>query len=110
MQVDIPKEKKLTVICRVESGCLGPEGEKLVARFCGFALDQMESSVPAYMTIKILPRLKKELPELDYQIMGRTLTRDQLAKYLLLFEDEPDLLEDRLNGQIIELINQYLGR
>ncbi|MDO6452148.1 hypothetical protein Q4490_01095 [Neptunomonas phycophila] len=110
MSVEIPEEKKLTVICRVEAGCLGPEGDKLVARFCGFALDNFERTLPAHIAIKVLPRMDKMLPEMDYQVMGRTLSREQSTKYLELFDDDTDQLEERLNAQLIELINQYLGR
>ncbi len=33
----LPDEKKLLVTYRVESGCLGPEGECYVSSFCEFA-------------------------------------------------------------------------
>ena len=106
----IPEEKKLTFVCRVEGGCLGPQGEKLVARFCGFAMDHMETWHQDYLNLKILPRIDKALPEFDYQIAGRGLSRAQANKYLSIFKQNPDVLEDELNSRLVELINQYLDR
>jgi hypothetical protein len=106
----IPDEKKLSFICRVEGGCLGPEGEKLVARFCGFAMDKMEGWHGDYLSIKILPRIDKKMPEFDYQIAGRGLSREQAEKYLTLFDQSVDHLEEELNSHLVELINAYLDR
>jgi hypothetical protein len=110
MITNVSEEKKLTFVCRVEGGCLGPEGEKLVARFCGYAMDEMESWHTDYLNLKILPRIDKTMPEFDYQISGRGLSRDQAGKYLTLFQQNPDALEDELNSHLVELINRYLDR
>ena len=36
-KLPLPQDKKLTVIFRLEPGCLGPDGEDHVEEFCKFA-------------------------------------------------------------------------
>ncbi|MGH1461162.1 MAG: hypothetical protein ACRBB6_03910 [Neptuniibacter sp.] len=106
----IPEEKKLTVIFRIESGCLGPEGTSHVARFCGIALKQFQNTHTDFMHWQVVPRLDKTLPELGYSIGTRPLVREHAKKYLQHFDIEIDQFEMEVFDQLPEMIDQYFGR
>jgi hypothetical protein len=38
----LPEGKKLSVTCRVESGCLGPDGANKIVAFCQFAQQEIQ--------------------------------------------------------------------
>lgn len=106
----IPEEKKLTVIFRIESGCLGPQGISHVASFCGKALQAFNQLHPAFMNWKVIPRHDKSLPELSYSIGDRPLAREHAAKYLQHFDIGIDNFESDVFNQLPEMIDQYFGR
>lgn len=59
-------EMKLTVVFRVEPGCLGPQGANSVDEFCLFAQSKVESLDSDYVIWSIIPRNDKTLPEGHY--------------------------------------------
>ena len=103
-------EKKLTVIFRVESGCLGPDGKQLVKEFCELAQSEVESVDSNFINWVITPRTDKSQPEMQFEISGKTLTPDKAEKYLCLFDVKLDVLESELFEKITDLVDQYLGR
>ncbi|MFT7561913.1 MAG: hypothetical protein ACI93R_003845 [Flavobacteriales bacterium] len=60
----LPENKKLSVTYRVESGCLGPEGEARITEFCIFAQSELQSLDSDYVVWHIEPRADKLLPEM----------------------------------------------
>ncbi len=110
VSLPLPEEKKLTVVYRVEAGCLGPKGLDHIEGFCGFAQKQVESVDSEFVHWQVIPRYDKNLPEMQYQIGGKTLSQKKAATYLHLFGENLNAFEDRLNRAISLHIDTYLGR
>jgi len=102
--------QKLTILCRVEPGCLGPTGASLVDGFCVFAQPRLEAMDPEVVNWKLVPRKDKLLPEMHYQMGNKVLTYDQAGKYLSLFGKEIEDYEEDFHGVLANLVNEHLGR
>ena len=61
----LSEDKKLSVIFRVEPGCLGPDGKRYVSEFCSFAQSELRSLDSDYIAWNIIPRKDKKLPEMQ---------------------------------------------
>lgn len=108
--MQIADNKKITITFRIEPGCLGPEGASHVDRFCQQAQQKLQAIFPAFINWQVVPRHDKTLPELDYGVTGRPLTRDQAGRYLSVFEQDIDQFEEHVFDELPELIDQYFGR
>lgn len=106
----LPQEKKLTIIFRVESGCLGPRGTTHIEEFCHFAQQEFASVDADFIHWEIMPRHDKSLAEMQYQVGNKKLSHDKAEKYLAVFDKELDEFEGHLHKKFAELIDQYLGR
>ena len=107
-KLPLPQDKKLTVIFRVEPGCLGPTGSTLVDGFCSFAQKEVAMVDSDFVHWEILPRHDKALPEMQYRVCNKKLTHDKADQYLKLFQRSLDLFEEHLHEKIVLLIQQYL--
>lgn len=105
----LPQEKKLTVIYRVEPGCLGPQGKDKIEDFCRFVQKKIETLDADYIIWEISPRHDKNLPEMQYKAIGKKINHDQAEKYLAIFEKELDEFEGHLIDKLTDLINEYMG-
>lgn len=105
----LPQDKKLTVIFRVETGCLGPEGISHIDDFCNFAQKDIETVDADFVHWELIPRHDKTLPEMQYKINNKGLDHDKASKYLQLFNKDLDEFESHLHEKLAELIDQYLG-
>jgi len=106
----LAQEKKLTVIVRVEPGCLGPDGRDYIAEFCRVAQMEFKLIDADFVNWEIVIRTEKSLPEVQYNLTHKQLTRDQAAKFLQLFNEEISEFEDNMNDKIASLIEHHLGR
>lgn len=106
----IPDDKKLQVTHRVEAGCLGPEGHTLILGFCLQAEQQISSMYSDFIKWKVIPRMDKHDPEIEYSLMNKQLSRNQLNRYLSLFEMTVDQFETELSERVGGLIEQYTAR
>lgn len=106
----LPQEKKLSVLFRVEPGCLGPNGKDFVDEFCQFAQKGVAKIDADFVHWDIVPRHDKRLPELEYKIRNKNLSHDKAAKYLELFDKCLDDFEQHLNDKLGLLIEIYLAR
>ena len=106
----LPQDKKLTIVFRVESGCLGPDGAIHIEEFCRFAQKEFETVDADFVHWKIEPRHDKSLAEMQYQVSNKKLNHDQAAKYLGVFNKDLDEFEKHLHNKFALLIDQYLGR
>ncbi len=102
-------EKKLTVIYRVEPGCLGPDGENLIGEFCSFAQAQIKQLDTDFIHWHLVPRNDKALPEMQYKINNKTLSHNKAVKYLAAFDRQLDDFEDHLNEKLADLIELHLA-
>lgn len=106
----LPQEKKITIVVRVESGCLGPDGNALVEEFCSAAHLEFKPIDSDFINWEVVPRFDKSLPEIGYKIVNKILTYDQAAKYLELFNKNLNEFEERVNEKLAVLIEQHMER
>jgi len=111
MNIDLPlpQEKKLTVIFRVEPGCLGPEGTSHVDGFCDYAKKQLKDIDSELVHWDIMPRNDKSEPEMQYIMIRKNLDRDKAEKFLQLFDKNIDDFENTFHDNLAQLIDEYLG-
>ena len=105
----LPKEKKLTVVVRVEPGCLGPRGIDHIEAFCNFAQIQVAPLDAGFVHWQIIPRHDKSLPEMEYATINKKLTHNKADKYLGMFDKSLDTFEDHIHHKLTELIDQFMG-
>lgn len=103
-------DKKLTIIFRVESGCLGPTGSEHVDAFCEYAQKEVESTNSNFIHWRIIPRKNKSEQEMEYKINNKKLSDVQTKKYMTLFDIDFDKFDHEFHDKITLLIEQYLGR
>jgi len=47
---------------------------------------------------------------MEYLVVNKQLSHDKADKYLRLFGKDLDDFEDHIQGECVDLINQYFGR
>ncbi len=105
----LPQEKKLTVLSRIEPGCLGPDGVDHIESFCRFANQELKKVDSNFVKWLPLPRYDKSLPEMQYSVNSKQLSRDKAAKYLSHFNSELDDFEEHFHDKVSLLINEFLS-
>lgn len=110
MPNNLPEEKKMTVIFRMEPGSLGPDGKEYVEEFCAFAQTQLQACAEYYLNWFIIPRFDKTLCEMKFQLGDKVLNEEQATKYLSMFGESYDHFEDELENNLEAIINQFFGR
>lgn len=112
MKASLPllEGKKLTVICRVEPGCLGPDGADRIDDFCLYAQQQIELLAVDYVTWQIIPRNDKRLPELEFDIDGKRLTGEQANRYFMMLGKSVDDFDANLSDELSLFIDGFLAR
>ena len=101
---------KITVICRVEPGCLGPDGVNHVEAFCKLGQKEFDAIDPESIDWEIVPRFDKTKPEIQYQLKGRYLNEQQSELYLKALGKDPEAFEEALFKQLTLSVNHYFGR
>jgi len=109
-KLPLPDEKKLVVVCRVEAGCLGSKGADHIDAFCEFAQKEYLATDSDYITWQIVPRHDKSLPEMQYRVNNKKISRDQASKYLEVFKVRLGSFEDQMQEKLGMLIERHLGR
>ena len=109
IKLPLDQEKKLTVIFRVEPGCLGPQGKSLVDKFCEYAQAKIDSVDAEYISWIIQARHDKSLPEMEYRINNKKLTHDKAEKYLSFLNKELDIFEGHLHDNLATYIDEFMG-
>ena len=104
----LSQDKKLTVVVRVESGCLGPNGGDHVEEFCSVAQVALEPTDSDFINWEVFARMDKALPEIQYKTNNKILTQEQATKYLTLFNKNIDEFEESLNEKLAIPIDQHL--
>lgn len=99
---------KITVICRVEPGCLGPKGADHVERFCQIAQREFDQVEPDKVEWQLIPRFDKTLDEIQYKLKNRNLSSKQAGLYLDALGQEQDEFEEELFKQLSVSIKNYM--
>ena len=108
--MQVAENKKITVIFRIEPGCLGPQGNSHVEKFCEQAKRVFMQRNTAFANWMIVPRYDKNLPELDYMLAQRPLSREHAARLLDFFGQDIEQFEMEAVDLLPEMIDQYFGR
>ncbi len=106
----ISTDKKLHVQFRLEPGCLGPEGDKLIEKFCKFAQQEMVTYHSEFALWEIMPRVDKTLPEIQYKLNEKSLDTSQASRYLKLFEQVLSSFEAELDEKLAMMIEKFFDR
>ncbi|WP_434360440.1 hypothetical protein NF212_07970 [Parasalinivibrio latis] len=101
---------KLKVLCRLEPGCLGPNGINHIEAFCGVAQKPIQSLLGDRIEWELTPRYDKSEPEFDYVLANRLLTESQAEKYLSSLELTPEDVEEMFNERLTGYITQFMER
>ena len=109
LKVAPSKEQRLNVQFRVEPGCLGPNGDQHIEHFCEYAEEKFETLDSEVVAWKIIPRLDKSLPEVEYRVMGKKLLESQVDKYLEVCGVTLEELETHLHDKLVEVIIEYMN-
>ncbi len=105
----LPEDKKLSVLFRVEPGCLGPQGSSHIAKFCDEAQQECQSLDADYIIWNVVPRSDKSLPEIQYALADKRISAAQAKKYLALFDKVLDDVENHFDDKLEALIVQFLS-
>ena len=103
----LPQDKKLTILFRVEAGCLGAEGDKIIKDFCRYAQQEKQQIASDYIHWLIDHRENNSQAEIQYQVGNKRLPRDKAEKYLHLFKIKIDDVEEQLFDKTTSLIETY---
>ncbi|QSX32144.1 hypothetical protein JYB87_10135 [Shewanella avicenniae] len=107
---DCDKKFRVTVIYRVEPGCLGPTGVDYIEEFCRYAQTEFEALAYEAMDWSIIPRYDKKLPEIQYQLGGKNLSIEKATIYFDKHGIDIERFEELLELKIADLIEKHLGR
>lgn len=102
--------KKLSVLCRVEPGCLGPDGREHIEAFCTLAQQAMKHFAVDLVTWTLVPRYDKTMPEMEYTVDHKNLSRSQVYQYFNTLGQDLDTFEEVFNDKLTAFINLYLAR
>ena len=101
-------EQQLLVECRVEGGCLGPEGASHVDDFCYFAESEFRNFHPDKLRWKFLQRQNSQQAEVEYKLIGKKLSPQQASKYLNILGIDMSEFESEIDDRLIVLIERYM--
>ena len=103
-------ENRLTIVFRLEPGCLGPDGKQYIEEFCVLVQHAFAKKTIGIVNWEIIPRYDKLLPETEYRLGERGFSRDKALRYLGACGKDLDTLESQLNLALPRMIEQYLAR
>jgi|TARA_B110000008_G_scaffold163683_1_gene164021 hypothetical protein len=107
-ELPLSEDKKLSITFRVEPGCLGPQGARLITDFCDMARPEFKMLAADYVIWDIVPRSDKTLPEIQYSLLEKRISASQAEQYLALFDRHLEDLESDFDDRLEALINQYM--
>ena len=107
--LSLQEGEKLSVTYRVEPGCLGPEGISHIEKFCDFSQQRLLTLEADYVVWNIVPRPDKNLPEMDYCVVGKRINFAQAEKYLALMGQSLEEFDGRLSDRLASLIDEFMG-
>lgn len=109
--VDFDNENiHITVLYRVEPGCLGPEGKFFIEDFCAYANEIFGNVLCEHIDWLFVPRHDKTLPEIQYQYKERNLSREMAQKLFKIKSIDIDNFEELVNERLPDLIDKFLDR
>ncbi|QYJ84540.1 hypothetical protein K0I73_09600 [Shewanella mesophila] len=105
----LDNDKKLVILCRIEPGCLGPDGIDHIADFCRYANQALKGEGNHFVKWLPLPRYDKSLAEIEYSVGDKGLSRAQATAYLQVFNRDLAQFEEQFHDLLALMINRYLS-
>lgn len=103
----LPEDKKLHVLFRVEPGCMGPAGIDYIQDYCKYAQKKVENLHSEFVKWEIVARMNKKLPEMQFHAMGKKLNHKQAEKYLAVFGQNLEEFEEHLHDMLALLVDEF---
>lgn len=110
MSVSIVSERQIAVLCRIEPGCLGPNGLDHIEAFCALAQKAMQNFDVNVGTWVLTPRYNKSLEEMQYSVANKLLSHEKATRYFQLIGRDIESFEERFQDKLTALISLYLAR
>lgn len=110
MATRLPLYKKLSILIRLEPGCLGPQGKDHIEAFCTHAKLQLKGFHGGIIRWSITPRYDKSLPEIEYQLNKAQTSSTNVEAFLSEFGIALSDFEEALDERLAELIEHYFER
>ncbi|WP_394129957.1 hypothetical protein [Shewanella maritima] len=103
-------EKRLTIIYRLEPGCLGPDGVDHILPFCQLINTALRKKEHPYVCWQVVARHDKSLPETQYFVAGKLLSQPQAQVYLAKAEQSLGDTVEQFEEMLTQFINHYIAR
>ncbi|MDH5543993.1 MAG: hypothetical protein OEZ43_00280 [Gammaproteobacteria bacterium] len=103
----LPENRKLNVIYRLEAGCLGPNGADLIDDFCQHVQNELNKMISEFVKWNIEPRDQRKLDELEFNIGNKRLSREQASQIFSHFGKELNRVEESFLELVSQLIKSY---
>ncbi len=98
----------LSILYRIEPGCLGPQGVDEVEDFAHVAQKYFNLTCADKISWQLVPRYNKRLPEFQYSVAGKGLDKHQATSVLEAYGLKLDEIEARFEDKLPELIDQFI--
>lgn len=98
---------KLVIRFRLEPGCLGPTGADYVEDFCQL-INKVEFRYP-FVTLHVIPRYDKSLPEWEYLLNDKLISEDQADRVLELNNFTIESMEEAVDEFITLKVEQFMA-
>ncbi|GGI90650.1 hypothetical protein [Shewanella gelidii] len=99
----------LTIMYRIEPGCLGPDGLEHVEAFCLVSQKFFNQTDKLGIEWHIVPRYDKTLSEFQYSVASKRLDSCQAEKVLSAFNLDLNTVLESFEDKLPELIDQYIA-
>ena len=106
----LPLYKKMSILVRLEPGCLGPEGKDHIEVFCLSAKSELKNFHGGIIRWSIQPRYDKSLPEIEYQLDKEIVLHERVESFFTEFNITFSDFEEALDERLAELIERYFER
>lgn len=103
-------QNKIQITYRIEAGCLGANGKDKVVGFCQYLTQQLNQCYGEFSQWQSAPHTDRKLAHIEYGIQNKSLNSEQVKTYFSLLKQDKDTFEEELEDQVVQFIEDYLGR
>ncbi|MBR9727197.1 hypothetical protein ACFOD0_01245 [Shewanella intestini] len=103
-------DRQLTILYRLEPGCLGPDGIDHIEAFCLLVQKAFIKKLQPIYQLNVVPRYDKSLAEIQFSIGNKVLNDDQADAFFNAAGLEQQKIIDGIEDKLTKLINQYIAR
>lgn len=101
---------KVTIVVRIEPGCLGPTGKDYVEEFCAFAAPVFSKINASFLNWQLTPRYDKSLPEIQYYLNSNSVPDEKAGQYLEIFGSNISSIEEDISAKLTISIDKFFQR